>query len=155
MTRTIMPEEMVQALKPDYVAPLVVLLCSDKVPNPPTGRLYEVGCGWVGQTRWQRSGGHGFPVDVKLTPEAVLTQWDKIRNFDDGRSDNPEDAAEGMKSIMNNTNNRSGGRSDSQSSQGGKQYLQAIERAKKAKPEGTEFSYNDRDVILYSKCQVS
>jgi multifunctional beta-oxidation protein len=100
MTRTIMPEEMVQAFKPDYVAPLVVALCSDKVPKPPTGGLFEVGSGWVGRTRWQRSGGHGFPVDVKLTPEHVLKQWNKIINFDDGRADHPEDGQGGLKSIM-------------------------------------------------------
>lgn len=106
MTRTIMPEEMVQAFKPDYIAPLVVALCSDKVPNEPTGNLYEVGSGWVGRTRWQRSGGHGFPVDVKLTPEAVAAQFEKITNFDDGRADNPSDPSDGLKSIMANMQNK-------------------------------------------------
>ena len=76
MTRTIMPEELVQAFKPDYIAPLVLALSSDKVPDP-TGNLYEVGSGWVGRTRWQRSGGHGFPVDVKLTPDEI-TQLDEV-----------------------------------------------------------------------------
>jgi multifunctional beta-oxidation protein len=108
MTRTIMPEEMVQAFKPDYIAPLVVALCSDKVPKDPTGALYEVGSGWVGRTRWQRTGGHGFPVDVKLTPEAVLQQWKRITDFDDGRADNPQDGQDGLKSIMANMNNKGG-----------------------------------------------
>lgn len=107
MTRTIMPEEMVQAFKPDYIAPLVVALSSDKVPQPATGNLYEVGSGWVGRTRWQRSGGIGFPVDVKLTPEKVLSSWGKITDFNDGRADNPEDPSEGLKSIMANMKNRS------------------------------------------------
>jgi multifunctional beta-oxidation protein len=105
MTRTIMPEELVQAFKPDYVAPMVVLLSSDKCPEP-TGRLYEVGSGWQGRTRWQRSGGHGFPVNVKLSPEAVLEQWEKIIDFDDGRADNPESAQEGLSSILANFSNR-------------------------------------------------
>jgi multifunctional beta-oxidation protein len=109
MTRTIMPEEMVQAFKPDYIAPLVVALCSDKVPKPPTGGLFEVGSGWVGRTRWQRTGGHAFPIDEKLTPEAVLKQWERITNFDDGRADNPEDSQDGLKSIMANFSNKKGG----------------------------------------------
>ncbi|KAI9870168.1 MAG: bifunctional hydroxyacyl-CoA dehydrogenase/enoyl-CoA hydratase fox2, partial [Pleopsidium flavum] len=46
MTRSIMPEDMVQAFKPDQVAPIVVLLSSDRVPKPPTGGLFEVGSGW-------------------------------------------------------------------------------------------------------------
>lgn len=108
MTRTILPEELVQAFKPDYIAPLVVLLSSDKVPKPGTGVLYEVGSGWVGRTRWQRTGGHGFPVDVPLTPEAVKAQWKKITNFDDGRADHPEDGQDGLKSIMANMSNKKG-----------------------------------------------
>ena len=150
MTRSIMPEEMVQAFKPDQVAPMVVLLSSDKVPKPPTGGLFEVGSGWHARTRWQRSGGHGFPIDVKLTPEAVVKAWGDIINFDDGRADHPEDSQDGLKSIMNNMQNRSGG----SSKQGGKvdrPILDNIEQAKKAKVEGTEFSYDDKDVILYSE----
>lgn len=107
MTATIMPEEMVQAFKPDYIAPLVVALCSDKVPKPATGALYEVGSGWVGRTRWQRSGGAAFPVDVKLVPETIVTNWAKINDFDDGRADNPEDPQDGLKSIMANMENKS------------------------------------------------
>lgn len=37
--------------------------------------------GWAAQTRWQKSGGHGFPVNLALTPEAVLSKWDVITNF--------------------------------------------------------------------------
>ncbi|PWY77909.1 peroxisomal multifunctional beta-oxidation protein [Aspergillus eucalypticola CBS 122712] len=145
MTRTIMPEEMVQAFKPDYVAPLVALLCSDIVPEPSTKGLYECGSGWFGRTRWQRTGGHGFPVDVKLTPEEVLKHWQKITNFDDGRADHPEDGQAGSEKIMANMSNRSGG-----DSEGGNNILQAIEKAKQATTDGTSFDYEDRDIILYN-----
>lgn len=101
-----MPEEMVQAFKPDYIAPLVVALSSDKVPKPPTGGLFEVGSGWVGKTRWQRTGGHGFPVDTPLTPEAVLKEWKRITDFEDGRADHPDNGEDGLKSIMANMHNR-------------------------------------------------
>jgi multifunctional beta-oxidation protein len=111
MTRTILPEELVQAFKPDYIAPLVVALCADKGPKSPTGGLFEVGSGWVGQTRWQRSGGHGFPIDVKLTPEEVVKDWAKIIDFEDGRADNPESNQDGLKSIMANMQNKKGGMS--------------------------------------------
>jgi multifunctional beta-oxidation protein len=151
MTRTILPEEMVQAFKPDYVAPLVLLLCSDKCPDP-TGGLYEVGSGWQTQTRWQRTGGHGFPVDIKLTPEHVLQQWKKIVDFDDGRADHPADGQDGLKSIMANMQNRSGGsKMEKKSGKVNQEILDNIQAAKKAKAEGTVFEYTDRDVILYSK----
>ncbi|KAH0544303.1 bifunctional hydroxyacyl-CoA dehydrogenase/enoyl-CoA hydratase fox2 [Glutinoglossum americanum] len=150
MTRSIMPEEMVQAFKPDYVAPLVALLCSDKVPKPPTGNLYEVGSGWFARTRWQRSGGHGFPVDVKLTPEAVLKAWKTVVDFNDGRADNPEDPQDGLKSIMNNMQNKSGGGKAPAKGKVNQMILDNIEKAKKAKAKGTEFVYDDRDVLLYN-----
>lgn len=152
MTRTIMPEEMVQAFKPDYVAPLVVLLSSDLVPKPGTGALYEVGSGWAAQTRWQRTGGVGFPVDVQLTPEAVAQSWQKIVNFEDGRSDHPNDGQDGLKSIMANMQNKSSGaKPEKKGGKENKEVLGAIEKAKNAQAEGTEFKYDERDTILYSE----
>ncbi|OAX85464.1 hypothetical protein ACJ72_00143 [Emergomyces africanus] len=146
LTRTVLPEELVQAFKPEYVAPMVVLLCSDKMPEPTKG-LYECGSGWFAKTRWQRSGGHGFPVDVQLTPEAVLSQWKRIVTFDD-RSDHPEDGQAGLKSIMANMNNVRGGKKEVSSSD--QKILKAIEAAKNTKAEGTAFDYVDKDVILYN-----
>jgi multifunctional beta-oxidation protein len=145
MTRTIMPEEMVQAFKPDYVAPLVVLLCSDMAPEPSTKGLFECGSGWFGRTRWQRSGGHGFPVDVKLTPEEVLRNWKQITNFEDGRADHPEDGQAGAEKIMANMSNRVHGEASGESD-----ILKNIEKAKALSTEGTAFDYEDRDVILYN-----
>ena len=152
MTRSIMPEEMVQAFKPDYVAPLVLLLCSDKVPEPATGRLFETGSGWAGETRWQRSGGVGFPVDVELTPEMVKEKWSTILDFDDGRADHPKDSQESTERVMANFNNKkSGKKEDKSSGKEDKEVLASIDKAMNAKSEGTDFSYDERDVILYSK----
>ena len=108
MTRTILPEELVQAFKPDYIAPLVLALCSDKVPDKPTGRLYEVGSGWAGATRWQRSGGHSFPVDVPLTPEELVRHWGDIAAFDE-RADTPEKISDSLTKVLANVGNKSGG----------------------------------------------
>lgn len=151
MTRTIMPEEMVQAQKPDYVVPIVAIMCSDKMPSEPTGRVFESGCGWAGETRWQRTGGAQFPVDVPLTPEAVKASWDKIANFDDGRADHPHDVSFANEKIMGNSENRSNKGGNKSESSDGNEYLAAIEEAKKLQAEGTEFVYDERDVILYSK----
>jgi len=50
MTETVMPKELTEALKPDYVAPLVALLCHESCPE--NGSLYEVGAGYIGKQRW-------------------------------------------------------------------------------------------------------
>ena len=47
MTETVMPKELVEALRPDYVAPLVVALAHEECPE--SGSLFEVGAGYVGK----------------------------------------------------------------------------------------------------------
>lgn len=46
MTETVMPKEIVEALKPEYVAPLVAFLSHDSCPV--NGGLIDVGAGFVG-----------------------------------------------------------------------------------------------------------
>ncbi|KAM0426174.1 hypothetical protein ACHAPT_008518 [Fusarium lateritium] len=142
MTATIMPEEMVQAFKPDYIAPLVLALCSDKCPDP-TGGLYEVGSGWCGQTRWQRTGGHGFPVDVPLVPEEVAKHWKEIVTFD-GRADHPSKSQDSIAKIMANLENRS------KAKEGESEHLQIINETLKKEGKPTEYKFEERDVILYN-----
>ncbi|POS69727.1 short chain dehydrogenase [Diaporthe helianthi] len=149
MTKTILPEELVQAFKPEYIAPVVVALSSDKVPKNPTGGLYEVGSGWVGATRWQRTGGHGFPTDVPLTPEEVLKHWKDVVTFD-GRSDHPDKTQASLEKIMANAGNKAGGSAKSDAPSGGNEYLEAIQTALKAESPATEFTFTERDAILYN-----
>ena len=50
MTETVMPKEVVEALKPDYVAPLVLYLAHESCPV--NGGLIDVGAGYIGVNRW-------------------------------------------------------------------------------------------------------
>ena len=53
MTEGIMPPDLVAALKPEYVAPVVAYLAHESVAD--TGAIFELGAGWVSRVRWQRS----------------------------------------------------------------------------------------------------
>ncbi len=46
-----------------------------------TGSLFEILGGWAAQTRWQRSGGYGFPTNKPYTIEDVFEKWSKITDF--------------------------------------------------------------------------
>jgi multifunctional beta-oxidation protein len=135
------PQEMVDTFKPDFVAPVVAFLtskgkavlstsllvcCLVLVDNDrTTGRLFEVMGGWAAETRWQRSGGHGFPHNRELTPEDVISKWSIITGFckahvtrliqsltlypADGRDTHPTSTQEALaqviaQPVVNNTN---------------------------------------------------
>lgn len=118
MTRTVRPEEEVQAMKPEYVAPLVAALCSEKPPA--TGNLYEAGTGWFAATRWQRARGVDFEFSDQVTSVEevvkvglfhrqgernnadVCQAMPEICNFDNGKADNPDTPQEGSKYTMGN-----------------------------------------------------
>ncbi|XP_027959280.1 peroxisomal multifunctional enzyme type 2 isoform X1 [Eumetopias jubatus] len=81
MTQSIMPEDLVEALKPDYVAPLVLWLCHESCEE--NGSLFEVGGGWIGKLRWERAlGAIVRQKNQQMTPEAVKANWKKICDFD-------------------------------------------------------------------------
>lgn len=98
MTATVMPEEVVKALAPEYVAPFVAYLASEQCPD--NGALYEVGAGYIARQRWQRSAGVQYEI-ATLSPESVAAQWSKVGDFSQGAT-NPESNQEMMEVVMNN-----------------------------------------------------
>ncbi|KAJ3196538.1 hypothetical protein HK101_008547 [Irineochytrium annulatum] len=135
MTATVMPPEMVEALKPDYIAPLVGFLAHEQTKE--TGNVFEVGSGWIAKVRWQRTGGHCFPVNVPLKPEAIASKWSVITDFDDGRAIYPTSPNDTMNVLMANFENKAPESAPSAGA-GGETYA------------STTYTYTDRDVILYA-----
>ncbi|KAM3937128.1 peroxisomal multifunctional enzyme type 2 [Leptodactylus fuscus] len=81
LTQTVFPQDLVDALKPEYVAPLVLWLCHESCQE--NGSLFEVGAGWVGKLRWERTVGAIIrEQNRQMTPEAVRDEWSKICDFD-------------------------------------------------------------------------
>lgn len=79
MTETIMPPELLELMKPDWVVPLVaVLVHKDNTEN---GGIFEVGGGHMAKYRWERSNGQLLKCDDSYTPGAVLKNWDQVIDF--------------------------------------------------------------------------
>jgi multifunctional beta-oxidation protein len=141
MTATVMPPEMVEALKPEYVAPLIVCLCHEG--STETGSIFECGSGWVSKVRWQRTGGVGFPVNKPLLPEHIAARWADVCNFGDGRATHPSSTQESFSAVQANFENVV---SDTQSKTGGVD----VSKAQKAKFASESYEYTEKDVILYA-----
>nr|XP_020006792.1 peroxisomal multifunctional enzyme type 2 [Castor canadensis] len=97
MTQTVMPGDLVEALKPDYVAPLVLWLCHESCEE--NGGLFEVGAGWIGKLRWERTlGAIVRQRNLLMTPEAVKANWEKICDFSDASK--PQSVQESTSGII-------------------------------------------------------
>ena len=81
LTETIFPPQLIAALKPEYVAPLVAWLCHETCAE--TGGLFEVGAGYCSKVRWERSLGHIFNIGGDLDPEGLAHAWGGICDFAD------------------------------------------------------------------------
>ncbi|KAE8266203.1 hypothetical protein A4X09_0g6147 [Tilletia walkeri] len=158
MTATIWPQEMVDAFKPAYVAPAVAFLGSKECEV--TKGLFEVSGGWVAAVRWQRAGGHSFSHGKELQPEHVKNRISKIFDFDEERATYPADNQESLNDIMSNIGQDSeeeeeeeGGAAAGGSGAGDysdSEDPDLVKEAKKQAVQSGDFSYSERDVILYN-----
>ena len=98
LTETVMPKEMVDALRPEFVMPQVLKLCDEN--SRETGGLFEVGAGFVAKLRWERSKGKSFSVTDGFSPEDINDAWADITDFTD--TDHPATLAESNLAIIRN-----------------------------------------------------
>ena len=137
MTETVLPKELLDALKPEYVSALVARLVHES--NEDTGGLYEVGGGFFAKLRWERAAGKTFRLGRAISPEDVDAAWKDISGFE--KTEHPGSVAESMQPIMANV--------EAGPSKGGNEFIDVDAALGYKYPEFSS-SYDERDVSLYA-----
>jgi NAD(P)-dependent dehydrogenase (short-subunit alcohol dehydrogenase family) len=96
MTKTILPPNLVDQLKPEFVAPMVAYLCHES--SEVNGGLFELGAAYYAQLRWQRTRGVALGTDKIPTPEDIRDNLSKIADFTDAT--NPTTGNESLNDIL-------------------------------------------------------
>ncbi len=136
MTETVLPPDLIAALKPEYVSPLVAWLCHESCEE--NGGLFEVGGGFYGKLRWERAEGKTFKLGRSISPDDVKKNWDTITSFE--KTTHPSDVQSSMQPILGNLGTKSRGGND----------LIDVDEALSAPPMVAESSYDERDVSIYA-----
>ena len=136
LTETVMPKEVVDALKPEYVSPVVLYLGHEDCKE--TGGLFEVGGGFVAKLRWQRTRGKIWKLGRAIQPENIQKAWSEITDFADAT--HPENITASMQPVMNNLQSQS---------RGGNDLIDVDEALGYELPEQSS-SYDERDLTIYA-----
>ena len=102
MTKTVAPTSWTNAMKAEYVSPVVAYLCTEECPD--SGIVVEAGGGWFAKVRWQQAEGylHTNIMDVPFSPEVVRDGWAKGSDFNGDTAVYPNwDFEDGMKHNNN------------------------------------------------------
>ncbi|CAI5758475.1 unnamed protein product [Candida verbasci] len=139
MTLTIFREEDKNLYHADQVAPLLVYLGSEEVPV--TGETFEIGGGWVGNTRWQRAKGAVSKDDV-TTVDFIAEHIEDVTDFSKD-TENPKSTTESSMAILSAV----GGDDDDEEEEDEGDEEEEDEDEEEDDP---VWKFNDRDVILYN-----
>ena len=82
MTATVMPPDVLEQLKPEFITPLVAVLTHSSNTKE-SGGIYEVGGGHIAKLRWERAHGLLCKPDDTYTPGTILAQWDKVKDYNE------------------------------------------------------------------------
>lgn len=135
LTEGLLPPDVLALLSPEAVSPLVAWLCHEDCTE--TKGVFEVGAGYIGKLRWQRTEGYHFDAKRGFDIDAVAHRWDKITDFSEVSY--PNSPTESFMPIIEHAN---------QPKLGGNEFIDLDLAAKSEMV--LESAYDERDLALYA-----
>ncbi len=83
LTFTVMPEDVISKVKPEFVAPLVGWLCSESCEE--SGKMFSAGAGYFARAAVVEGAGVTFGGENELTIEMLIEKMDQIKSLDSAR----------------------------------------------------------------------
>jgi NAD(P)-dependent dehydrogenase (short-subunit alcohol dehydrogenase family) len=83
LTFTVMPEDVIGKVKPEYVAPVVAWLCSEECNE--TAKMISAGGGYFSRAAVVEGPGVVFDSTKKITVEMIVEKLDQIMTLEGGR----------------------------------------------------------------------
>ncbi len=83
LTFTVMPEDVIAKVKPEFVAPIVAWLCSENCQE--SGKMLSAGGGYFSRAAVVEGPGVVFNANKEITIEAVVEKLDQIMSLEGGR----------------------------------------------------------------------
>jgi putative sterol carrier protein len=92
LTEDVLPPDLAERLKPEFVTPLVLYLCSGRCPS--SGGVYNAGMGFFNQAAVVSGPGVWLGDDETTpTPETIAANWSKITSLKDAQGYHDANAA--------------------------------------------------------------
>ncbi len=82
LTFTVMPEDVIGKVKPEYVAPIVAWLCSEQCKV--SGKMFSAGGGYFSRAAVVEGPGVVFAADQEISIEMILENLDQIMSLENG-----------------------------------------------------------------------
>ncbi|MCU0844129.1 MAG: SDR family oxidoreductase [Spirochaetes bacterium] len=83
-TEDMLPPEIFAKLKPEFVVPIVVFLCSEE--NKDSGMIFNCGAGWYSRTAFVCAPGVAIGDAKRNIPaEEIRDSWEKIKSLEDAK----------------------------------------------------------------------
>ncbi len=83
LTFTVMPEDVISKVKPEFVAPLVGWLCSEGCEE--SGKMFSAGAGYFARAAVVEGAGITFGGENEITIEMLIEKMDQIKSLDSAR----------------------------------------------------------------------